>query len=352
MSPLPWFLCSLLSAQAPAAPEASPPPAPTEAANVDGDETIVADDDTADVAAEDTADAAPSSDTATPVEPAPPAPPVAASAPTPTPAPPPQKCSMAVLDLEVAEGIPPARAALWTDAMVQEMQVNSGCTVLSRADIRAVISLEAEKSLLGCDQESCLAELGDALGVGELVTGRISRIEGSVLLSLRRTNLRTMVVTSRATDSFAGEDDEVFDFVLWLSRKLVSTDAAVVGNKPIPRPKEKAGPQLVERRGTIWGTLAWTGVALTATSAAVFGASAGVTAFYSNQLAQAKQSTENNRDFIAQAETVGPITASLANGALYAAGGLLVLTVPLFFLPHDELTRVDMSDVAAIKGDP
>ena len=278
-----------------------------------------------------------------PVEaaPAPPPPAPVVSAPV-VSAPVVPACSMAVLDLEAAEGLSKSLAATWTDVVVQEMQAHSGCSVLSRADIRAVISLEAEKSLLGCDQESCLSELGGALGVSHLVTGRISRIQGSVLLSLRKTNLKTMVVEARATDSFAGEDDEVFGFVSWLSRKLVLADAAKVGEKPVPRPKKETGPQLVERRGTIWRTLAWTGVWLTTGSAVLFGAGAVTTQVLSDQTEVAKLSPADNRDFLSMADTVGPISASVTNGALYAGAGLLVVTVGLFFLPHDELAKVEI----------
>lgn len=320
--------------------------------------TLVATQDGATERQPQTQDTPPAVDAAPPTEPEPaaattPAPMTTPAPPAPatTPAPPaaaaaaPVKCSMAVLDLEAADGISKSLAATWTDVVVQEMQAHSGCTVLSRADIRAVISLEAEKSLLGCDEQSCLSELGGALGVSHLVTGRISRIEGSVLLSLRKTNLKTMVVESRATDSFGGYDDEVFAFVSWLSRKLVLTDPALIGAKPVPGPKRSTGPQLVERRGTVWRTLAWTGVWLTAASAVTFGAGAITTEILSNQTEAAKLEAANNRDFLQMAEQVGPISASVTNGALYAGAGLLVVTVALFFLPHEEIARVDIDQV-------
>jgi hypothetical protein len=223
--------------------------------------------------------------------------------------------------------------------------VHSGCSVLSRADIRAVISLEAEKSLLGCDEQSCLSELGGALGVSHLVTGRISRIKGSVLLSLRKTDLKTMTVETRATDSFGGYDDEVFAFVSWLSRKLVLTDPAVIGMKPTPRPKKEQGPQLVERRGTLWRTLAWTGVWLTVGSGVTFAAGAITTEVFSRQTEAAKLEAANNRGFLELAEEVGPVSASVTNGALYVGSSLALITIGLFFLPHDEIARVDTSQM-------
>jgi len=258
----------------------------------------------------------------------------------------PERCSLAVLEFELGGGIESELAVSWTDALVQEAQSLSGCLVLSRADIRAIISLEAEKALLGCDEESCLAELGEALGVTHLVTGRISRIQTSTLLSLRQTNLKTMAVEARATDAFDGDDDEVFPFVSWLSRKLFSTDPKVIGEKPIARPR-KDGTQLVERRGTIWSGLAWTGVWTSAAAAATFAAAAGTTAYLSSQAQTLKSApiTASTETQLASGEKLGPAAASIANASLYVFGTLAVATTVLFFLPQDNYVKVTVAEI-------
>ena len=94
-------------------------------------------------------------------------------------------------------------------------------------------------------------------------------------------------------------------------------------------------------------TLAWTGVWLTAASAVTFGAAAGTTEYLSVQSEAAKLTGTNNADFLQFAGDVGPVSASVSNAALYVGAGLLVVTVGLFFLPHEELARVDVS---AIEG--
>lgn len=62
--------------------------------------------------------------------------------------------------------------------------------VTSKDDIRAMLSHEKEKSLLGCEDASCLAEIGGALGVEYLVTGTVARLDRRVTIDLRLINIR------------------------------------------------------------------------------------------------------------------------------------------------------------------
>ena len=50
-----------------------------------------------------------------------------------------------------------------------------------------MISLEAQKQMMGCDaSESCLAQIAGALGVDELITGNLTELSGSRVLTIRR----------------------------------------------------------------------------------------------------------------------------------------------------------------------
>jgi TolB-like protein len=257
---------------------------------------------------------------------------------------PPRACSLAVLDIEAGEGFSAQRASALSDVVTGEVGALSGCSVLSRSDIRGVLSLEAEKQLLGCSTEanSCLAELSDALGVDYLVTGQMSKINESMLLSLRMTDMKELKVKRRATDTFAGQDDEAIAFVAWLARKLVTDDAAAIGDKPVGTRKRNT---LVERRATVWRTLAWTGVAATGVAALVT-VGLGATTLGLSEYTRTQKQTAPTADVqgIQNLEETGPLVADGANLALYITGGLAVGTIALFFLPGEELAELDVQD--------
>jgi hypothetical protein len=217
---------------------------------------------------------------------------------------------------------------------------------MSRADIRSMISFEAEKQLLGCGEESCLAELGGALGVEFLVTGSVSRVGEATLLSLKKIILRDLKVERRVTDTFAGVDDEVVGFTQWMARRLEQGDAKA-GQKPVPRPKvavAQADPgkvKYVEKHMTLWRGLAWTGTALTAVSTlATLGAVGGTygLSWYVAQQKTRPESEDGGTDTgtVNTSLTVGPYLATASNVGIYLTGALLVGTVGLFFLPAEE----------------
>src|SRR5207244_8198904 len=54
--------------------------------------------------------------------------------------------------------------------------------VYSQADLERVVTAERQKQLIGCSDESCLAELSDALGARYIVTGRLDRFGNRYVL--------------------------------------------------------------------------------------------------------------------------------------------------------------------------
>lgn len=94
---------------------------------------------------------------------------------------------VAVYDLE-AEGIEANLSRVVTDSLLQEVRKLEGVSAIGMDEIRDMLSFEADKQMLGCeDDESCLAEIAGALGVDDLITGKISQVdEGSAVFLIRR----------------------------------------------------------------------------------------------------------------------------------------------------------------------
>ncbi|MFH1808421.1 MAG: hypothetical protein ABIJ09_06745 [Pseudomonadota bacterium] len=100
----------------------------------------------------------------------------------------PDELRIAVYELRV-EGVPARVGRLTTDALTTELRKLKGVNAIGMDEIRAMLAHEASKQLLGCDQESCLGEIAGALGVDELVTGSLTRVGQTSVLSLRRLDM-------------------------------------------------------------------------------------------------------------------------------------------------------------------
>ena len=92
-------------------------------------------------------------------------------------APPDARLKLAVLDFQA----PPSGASLASAAggvVANELDRIGVFKVVSGDQIRALLALERQKQILGCTEGGCLTEIGGALGVDYLVSGRVSIIGG------------------------------------------------------------------------------------------------------------------------------------------------------------------------------
>lgn len=60
-----------------------------------------------------------------------------------------------------------------------------GVKVVSARDIQTLLGLERQRALLGCSENSCLAELAGALGVDDVLVGDLAKVEGGWLVTLK-----------------------------------------------------------------------------------------------------------------------------------------------------------------------
>ncbi|MCC7074270.1 MAG: hypothetical protein IT383_23390 [Deltaproteobacteria bacterium] len=93
---------------------------------------------------------------------------------------------IAVIDLDA--GTVDARLArVVTESLVAELRKLERVSVISYDEVRAMLSLEADKQLAGCDEaESCLAEIADAIGADNLITGTLARVGGDHVMGFKR----------------------------------------------------------------------------------------------------------------------------------------------------------------------
>ena len=131
--------------------------------------------------------------------------------PEPKPAPEPAKPAdarpgVAALDLEVIEGVSAGVGKLLNQVMMQRLTNSERfSSILGMGDIREMIDLESQKQALGCEQESCLAELGGALGVPLLIVPSLGKLGGVYLLALKINDVENAKVSVRSSRELRDE---------------------------------------------------------------------------------------------------------------------------------------------------
>lgn len=95
-----------------------------------------------------------------------------------------------------------ARADFYTEHFADRLH-DQGVDVVTPGEVQALLGLERQKQLLGCDESSsCLAEITSALGVDAIALGTIARVGGSFQLNVK-------IISARDGKRLAGDSAKV-----------------------------------------------------------------------------------------------------------------------------------------------
>jgi hypothetical protein len=121
----------------------------------------------------------------------------------------PRRQRVAVYELR-ASGIDPRVARITTGSIVAELRKLEGITVIGLDEVQAMLDFEAQKQLAGCTDESCLADIAEALGADIIVVGDLAAVGEEHLFGLRRVDQRNARVAGQVNQRLRPENGEEF----------------------------------------------------------------------------------------------------------------------------------------------
>jgi hypothetical protein len=98
-------------------------------------------------------------------------------------------------------------AHMLSEILTVEARKVQGVQVLSMSDIEATLGFEQQKQLLGCDDTSCMAELGGAMGCRLILSSRVGRVGDTYVLALSVIDTQSVKVVSSTYDTVEGKPD-------------------------------------------------------------------------------------------------------------------------------------------------
>ena len=132
------------------------------------------------------------------------------------------RVKIAVLDLQ-ARGVDAALVSSAGTLIASELNKLEVFKVISREDIRNMLSFEKDKQNLGCEaDQACLAEIGGALGVEYIIAGSLAKIGDTLVLALALNNTRTATVENRVSENVSGKGDALIGAISRNAKVLVS----------------------------------------------------------------------------------------------------------------------------------
>lgn len=224
----------------------------------------------------------------------------------------PSDCRVVVLNL-VGRNLPAADTdmpVLLTESLAAEVASVSGCQVVSQSDVAQMLDFEAQKAACGDGADSCLSEIGEALGADRVVGGTLGRLGGDFVVNARLMNVKQGTVEARAEQAVHGAVEELRGAAKNAARQLFGA-AAVPPSSTVTAKASSAG-----HPGLFWGGVIAGGVG--ALGAIGGGALAGVAE------ARLSDADENEKSGLA-AEGRTALAVAVVGGVVAVVGGGLVV---------------------------
>lgn len=108
------------------------------------------------------------------------------------------KEKLIVTDLKAGSEVTPEVASAMTEAVVIAAARPDFYQVVSSQEVQALIGVERQRQLLGCSDDSCMSEIGSALGARYLLRGSIGKLGASYQLALQLVDTEKAETVSRS----------------------------------------------------------------------------------------------------------------------------------------------------------
>lgn len=95
----------------------------------------------------------------------------------------PKQVKVLVLPIE-AGSLTTEERGLFDSSLARALSAQERLDVLSHEDLARALEVEAQRTALGCDDASCLAEVAGAMGADHVVYGRITQLGKNLVLQL------------------------------------------------------------------------------------------------------------------------------------------------------------------------
>lgn len=125
----------------------------------------------------------------------------------------PGKVRIAIPDFATERGMDESLLRLINEMVLTDFSRSGFFDVIGGSDLNAMLELGQQKALLGCEDDSCLAEIGNALGVDLLGVMRIGRIGSRYFINMKVVNVRRAKVEVRWSEAVPANEDALMDGV-------------------------------------------------------------------------------------------------------------------------------------------
>jgi hypothetical protein len=140
-----------------------------------------------------------------------------------------------VVGLEGRRNVDEGLALAMSDVVHGETLSDKTRVVFGRTDLQRVLEFESEKQALGCQADSCLAELASAMDADRIITGSIDKVGSSYFVVIAEIDAKKVEPVGRVQRTLPLDEDKLIIGIQEMTRELLRSGAArprVAATKP------------------------------------------------------------------------------------------------------------------------
>lgn len=130
------------------------------------------------------------------------------------------------------------------EVLLTAVTTNTSARVVGESDIGAMLSFERQKDLVGCEDTSCFAEIGGALGVDVILVTRVARVAAEWVVNMKVIRMTDEFETlARISEFLPGRPDQLLKKLPELVAKLMASAGDRASGVPPPPSQPVVEPE-------------------------------------------------------------------------------------------------------------
>lgn len=129
--------------------------------------------------------------------------------------------NIAILAIKHSGGISKGEADLITDRLNAELFKTGSVNMVERQEISQILKEQGFQQSGACSEDACLVEMGQVLGVHEIISGSAGRLGSLVIINLRTIDVATGKISMVVSRDIEGELQEVIKHLPNIAREIV-----------------------------------------------------------------------------------------------------------------------------------
>ncbi len=168
----------------------------------------------------------------------------------------PGKTNIAVINMKNASGVTSGEIEVISDRLRGELFNTGKVNVMERDQMQEILKEQGFQQSGACTNEACMVEIGQLLGVEQLVTGSLGKVGSMFLVNLRVIDVKTAKIVKVVSVDIKGDIEEVVGALPGIASQLVGPAAqapqpVALEKKEEAKPAEQAKeekPAVVEEK--------------------------------------------------------------------------------------------------------